>query len=48
MKKVIFKAVELLTGARVHATHTAIKGLKSGGTRDYNGQDWRQTANDQH
>ena len=45
MKKVIFKTVEFLTGAKVHATHTAIKGRKSGGIRDANtgaGTDWRQ------
>ena len=40
MKKVIFKTVEFLTGAKVHATHTAIKGRKSGGVRDSNGVDW--------
>jgi hypothetical protein len=42
MKKVIFKTVEFLTGAKVHARHTAIKGLKSGGIRDYNGVDWKK------
>ncbi len=35
------KLVELLTGAKVHANHTAIKGKKSGGKRDSNGNDWR-------
>ena len=34
MKKVIFKTVEFLTGAKVHASHTAIKGNKSGGKAD--------------
>ena len=34
MKKVIFKTVEFLTGAKVHASHTAIKGNKSGGQAD--------------
>lgn len=34
MKKVIFKTVEFLTGAKVHAAHTAIKGKKSGGSAD--------------
>jgi hypothetical protein len=34
MKKLIFKTVELLTGAKVHADHTAIKGNKSGGSVD--------------
>jgi len=40
MKNLIQKAVALFTGAKVHATHTAIKGNKSGGTRDGNGIDW--------
>jgi hypothetical protein len=43
MKKVIFKTVEFLTGAKVHATHSAIKGRKSGGTRDMD-KDWRKTS----
>ena len=34
MKKVLFKTVEFLTGAKVHASHTAIKGNKSGGSAD--------------
>jgi hypothetical protein len=34
MKKLIFKTVEFLTGAKVHANHTAIKGNKSGGKAD--------------
>ncbi len=42
MKKVIFKTVEFLTGAKVHASHTAIKGNKSGGIADGNGyKNWR-------
>jgi len=44
MKKVIFKTVEFLTGAKVHANHTAIKGRKSGGTRDSNGNDWKANS----
>ena len=53
MKKLIFKTVELLIGANVHADHTAIKGKKSGGIRDYNGVDWQaprpsQTTPDIH
>lgn len=44
MKNVIFKTVEFLTGAKVHANHTAIKGHKSGGIRDSNGQDWRKNG----
>lgn len=34
------KVISFLTGAKVYANHTAIKGKKSGGTRDNNGQDW--------
>jgi len=45
MKKLIFKTVELLTGAKVHADHTAIKGRKSGGIRDNNGVDWKTPDN---
>jgi hypothetical protein len=41
MKNLIQKAVTLFTSAKVHANHTAIKGNKSGGTRDGNGKDWR-------
>jgi hypothetical protein len=44
MKKVIFKTVEFLTGAKVHAKHTAIKGRKSGGVRDQNGKDWKDSG----
>lgn len=40
MKKLIFKTIEVLTNAKVHADHSAIKGKKSGGVRDYNGVDW--------
>lgn len=43
MKKLIFKTIEMLTGAKVHADHSAIKGKKSGGTRDSNGVDWKLT-----
>lgn len=41
MKKIVRKALEMLTGAKVHANHTAIKGRKSGGERDTNMVDWR-------
>jgi len=41
MKKFFEKTAVLLFGAKIHATHTAIKGNKSGGTRDGNGKDWR-------
>jgi hypothetical protein len=42
MKKVIFKTVEFLTGAKVHASHKAIKGNKSGGATDVsNYKHWR-------
>ena len=46
MKKFFEKTAVLLFGAKIHATHTAIKGKKSGGMRDNNGTDWKQTAND--
>jgi len=39
----MLKAIEKLANAKVHATHTAIKGRKSGGYRDSNNVDWRQT-----
>ena len=42
MKKAILKTVEFLTGTKMHANHTAIKGRKSGGSRDSNGKDWRK------
>lgn len=43
MKKAILKTFEFLTGAKVHATHTAIKGNKSGGVVDVgNYQHWRE------
>lgn len=42
MKKVFLKLVAKLSNATVHATHTAIKGRKSGGVRDYNKVDWKQ------
>lgn len=45
MKNLIQKTVTLFTSAKVHATHTAIKGKKSGGIRDSNGTDWKQNAN---
>lgn len=47
MKNVIFKTVEFLTGAKVHASHKAIKGRKSGGERDNNGVDWAVKAGNQ-
>lgn len=45
MKILIQKAVTLFTSAKVHATHTAIKGRKSGGSRDSNGKDWKEGSN---
>lgn len=42
------KIIEFLTGAKVYANHTAIKGKKSGGQRDNNGVDWRKSANETH
>ena len=47
MKKLIEKTAVLL-GAKIHATHSAIKGRKSGGQRDSNGQDWKEGGNGQH
>lgn len=44
MKKLVEKTAALLFGAKVHATHTAIKGKKSGGKRDDNGKDWKDTS----
>lgn len=41
MKKLVKTTVEFLTGAKVHSSHTAIKGRKSGGTRDNDGKDWK-------
>ena len=35
------KTVKVLFGATVYASHTAIKGQKSGGVRDYNQKDWK-------
>lgn len=45
MKKLIQKSLALLTSAKIHATHTAIKGRKSGGIRDANGKDWKTDNN---
>ena len=42
MKKVLKFVAERLTGAKVHADHSLIKGVKSGGVRDNNGKDWRK------
>ncbi len=44
MKKLVEKTAAFLFGAKVYATHTAIKGRKSGGSRDTNGKDWRTSA----
>ncbi|WP_366186493.1 hypothetical protein [Flavobacterium ovatum] len=41
MKNLVKRIVELAYGAKIHADHTAIKGRKSGGTRDQNGVDWK-------
>lgn len=45
MKNLLKKLVEVAYGAKFYANHTAIKGKKSGGIRDSNGTDWKQTAN---
>lgn len=45
MKKLIEKALALVSNAKVHANHTAIKGRKSGGIRDNNSVDWKENAN---
>ncbi|WP_271424758.1 hypothetical protein [Aequorivita sinensis] len=45
MNTLLNKVVAQLNGAKVHATHTAIKGKKSGGSRDTNGNDWRKDNN---
>lgn len=42
MKKFFERAVALFYGAKVHSNHSAIKGRKSGGTRDNNGVDWKK------
>ncbi len=45
MKKLIEKTLALVSNAKVHANHTAIKGRKSGGVRDSNGVDWKDGYN---
>ncbi len=45
MKNLMQKALTLIISAKVHATHTAIKGKKSGGNRDSNGVDWCKHPN---
>lgn len=44
MKQTFQKFVAHLAGAKIHADHTAIKGRKSGGIRDSNGNDWQTPA----
>jgi hypothetical protein len=48
MKNLIQKAVTLFTSAKVHATHTAIKGKKSSGKEDNfsNDKNWKSLSND--
>lgn len=48
MKNLIQKAVTLFTSAKVHATHTAIKGKKSSGKEDSfsNNKNWKSLSND--
>ena len=43
MKNLILKAVTLFTSAKVHATHTAIKGRKRSGKEDTfsNDKNWK-------
>ena len=43
MNTLFNKTVELLTKAKVHANHTAIKGKKSSGSEDISSYDnWKQ------
>lgn len=45
MKNLVEKTVEFLTGAKVHANHTAIKGNKSGGKADLSHyKHWREIS----
>ena len=47
MNTLLNKVVARLNGAKVHATHTAIKGKKSSGSRDTStahGSDWKSSA----
>jgi hypothetical protein len=44
MKKFVAKVAAYLQNAEIHADHTAIKGRKSGGKRDDNGKDWKNTS----
>lgn len=48
MKNLIQKAVTLFTSAKLHATHTAIKGKKSSGKEDSfsNDKNWKSLSND--
>jgi hypothetical protein len=46
MKKLILNFVAFLNNAKVHTNHSAIKGRKSGGSRDNNGQDWKTVKPD--
>jgi len=47
MRKVILKAIEFLTRAKVHADHTAIMGNKSNGKTDQSGyKHWRALSGD--
>jgi hypothetical protein len=44
MKNLVKTVVSFAYGAKVHSTHTAIKGRKSGGTRDSTGVDWKNQS----
>ena len=48
MKNLVKKTVEFLTGAKVHAMHTAIKGKKSSGKEDSfsNDKNWKSLTGD--
>lgn len=47
MKKLVLKTIEFFTGAKVHATHKAIKGRKSNGKEDATGyQHWKSMSGD--
>lgn len=47
MKRIMKILVERLTGAKVHADHTAIKGRKSSGSEDHSNvlKNWKQGSN---
>jgi hypothetical protein len=44
MKKVIFKTIEFLTGAKMQTSNTAIKGRKGGGNSDSKNVGWENDS----